>query len=120
MRDLKYYLNYINFEEDLLKLIRIRRDKHKIAEKKGSIDYRIIKKIKELYLDAIRCAPDNYDVCVKYYLFCTRNAQPATEAVERLLRVSVVNKSYQLIRLPSQCARNYVTLRLCICHCDSF
>lgn len=90
-RDLNCYLNYINYEDSLLKLICSRRDKYKIGEKKGSIEYSIIKRIKKLYEEALRFSPNNYDLCIKYFLFCkrVRYVEPATAAVDRLLKVDI-------------------------------
>lgn len=61
-----------------------------MSEKKGSIEYRMITKMKKLYEDALRFAPENYDVCVNYFLFCKRvkYLEPATAAVDRLLKVN--------------------------------
>lgn len=91
-RDLNCYLNYINFLDNLLKLIRCRRDKYRVNDRKGSIEYRIISKMKRLYEDALRFAPDSYDVCVNYYLFCkkVKYVEPATVAVDRLIKVCLL------------------------------
>lgn len=106
-RDLNCYLNYIAYLDGVLKLVRCRRDKIKVSEKKGSIEYRMITKMKKLYEDALRFAPENYDVCVSYFLFCKRvkYLEPATAAVDRLLKV----KQFYLQKFVG------VTLLLCSC-----
>lgn len=90
-KDLSCFLSYIEYEEQLLKTIRTKREKFKVNDKKGSIEYRIIAKIKKLYDDALRFAPDNYELCVDYFMFCkkVRHIEPATAAVDRLLKVNM-------------------------------
>ncbi|EFN79056.1 U3 small nucleolar RNA-associated protein 6 homolog [Harpegnathos saltator] len=47
------YVEYIHYEMDLLKLIKQRRDKYGITQKKSDIDFAIANKMNNLYKDAI-------------------------------------------------------------------
>lgn len=64
------YLRYIQYEMNLLKLIKQRRDKYKITQKKSDIDYAITNKINNLYKDAISRFQDDHRFWIAYMKFC--------------------------------------------------
>nr|CAI5850416.1 unnamed protein product [Callosobruchus analis] len=64
------YIAYIMYEKAVLKDIRIRRNKLRIADKKGSIEYKIMRRIKNLYENAIQRNSDDFSLCLSYFKFC--------------------------------------------------
>ncbi|CAL7936304.1 unnamed protein product [Xylocopa violacea] len=64
------YLRYIQYEMDLLKLIKQRRDKIGITQKKSDIDHTITNKMDRLYRDAIFKFQDDIRFWVAYIKFC--------------------------------------------------
>ncbi|TGZ43802.1 U3 small nucleolar RNA-associated protein 6 homolog [Temnothorax longispinosus] len=64
------YLRYIQYEMDLLKLIKQRRDKFGITQKKLAIDYAITNKMNSLYKDAIYKFQDDIRFWIAYMKFC--------------------------------------------------
>lgn len=70
MKTKEDYLRYIQYEMDLLKLIKQRRDKLGIMQKKSDIDYTIINKINHLYKDAIFRFQDDIRFWIAYIKFC--------------------------------------------------
>ncbi|XP_012267956.2 U3 small nucleolar RNA-associated protein 6 homolog [Athalia rosae] len=64
------YLRYIQYEMDLLKLIRQRRDKLGINHKKSDIDYSIANKVNMLYKQAIFKFQDDLRFWIAYMKFC--------------------------------------------------
>ncbi|XP_015518125.1 U3 small nucleolar RNA-associated protein 6 homolog [Neodiprion lecontei] len=64
------YLRYIQYEMDLLKLIRQRRDKLGINQKKSDIDYTIANKVNVLYKQAIFKFQDDLRFWIAYMKFC--------------------------------------------------
>lgn len=81
------YRSYIIYLEGLLKLVRARRKKIKINEKKGSIEHRIIAHIKKIYENARQFAPDNYDLALDFFSFCKREHRidSASVVINKLL-----------------------------------
>ncbi|XP_076230226.1 U3 small nucleolar RNA-associated protein 6 homolog isoform X2 [Nomia melanderi] len=64
------YLRYIQYLMDLLKLIRQRRDKFGVNQKKSDIDHIITNKMNHLYKDAIFKFQDDIRFWVAYIKFC--------------------------------------------------
>ncbi|XP_034190619.1 U3 small nucleolar RNA-associated protein 6 homolog [Osmia lignaria lignaria] len=64
------YLRYIQYEMDLLKLIKQRRDKFGINQKKSDIDHTITNKMNRLYTDAIYKFQDDIRFWIAYIKFC--------------------------------------------------
>lgn len=64
------YLRYIQYEMDLLKLIKQRRDKYGITQKKKDIDFAIANKMNELYKGAIKRFQDDIRFWIAYMKFC--------------------------------------------------
>ncbi|XP_011686887.1 PREDICTED: U3 small nucleolar RNA-associated protein 6 homolog [Wasmannia auropunctata] len=64
------YLRYIQYEMDLLKLIKQRRDKYGITQKRSVIDYAITNKMNNLYKDAICKFQDDIRFWIAYMKFC--------------------------------------------------
>nr|CAH7713735.1 unnamed protein product [Callosobruchus chinensis] len=64
------YMAYIMYERAVLTDIRIRRNKLRIADKKGSIEYKIMRRIKNLYENAIQRHSDDFPLCLSYFRFC--------------------------------------------------
>ncbi|CAD1468129.1 unnamed protein product, partial [Heterotrigona itama] len=64
------YLKYIQYEMDLLKLIKQRRDKFGITQKKSDIEHTITNKMNHLYTDAIFKFQDDIRFWIAYIKFC--------------------------------------------------
>ncbi|XP_012523269.1 U3 small nucleolar RNA-associated protein 6 homolog [Monomorium pharaonis] len=64
------YLRYIQYEMDLLKLVKQRRDKYGITQKRSVIDYAITNKMNNLYKDAINKFQDDIRFWIAYMKFC--------------------------------------------------
>ncbi|XP_076248353.1 U3 small nucleolar RNA-associated protein 6 homolog [Calliopsis andreniformis] len=64
------YLRYIQYLMDLLKLIKQRRDKFGITQKKSDIDHIITNKMNYLYKDAIFKFQDDIRFWIAYIKFC--------------------------------------------------
>ncbi|XP_054012932.1 U3 small nucleolar RNA-associated protein 6 homolog [Hylaeus anthracinus] len=64
------YLRYIQYLMDLLKLIKQRRDKFGINQKKSDIDHIITNKMNQLYKDAIFKFQDDIRFWIAYMKFC--------------------------------------------------
>ncbi|CAK9829319.1 U3 small nucleolar RNA-associated protein 6 homolog [Anthophora retusa] len=64
------YLRYIQYEMDLLKLIKQRRDKFGITQKKSDIDHTITNKMNHLYRDAIFKFQEDIRFWIAYIKFC--------------------------------------------------
>lgn len=64
------FLRYIQYEMDLLKLVKERRKKLQINAKKNDIDYSIANKINSLYKAAIFRFQDDFRFWIAYMTFC--------------------------------------------------
>ncbi|EFN69487.1 U3 small nucleolar RNA-associated protein 6-like protein [Camponotus floridanus] len=64
------YLRYIQYEMDLLKLIKQRRDKYGINQNKSDIEFAITAKMNKLYEDAICNFQDDIRFWIAYVKFC--------------------------------------------------
>lgn len=64
------YLKYIQYEMDLLKLVKQRRQKFQINQKKSDIDFSIADKINKLYKEAIMKFQDDLRFWIAYMTFC--------------------------------------------------
>ncbi|XP_043477850.1 U3 small nucleolar RNA-associated protein 6 homolog [Leptopilina heterotoma] len=64
------YLRYIQYEMDLLKLVKQRREKLGITQKKSSIDYAIANRVNRLYKQAIYRFQDDVRFWIAYMKFC--------------------------------------------------
>lgn len=64
------YLKYIQYETDLLKLIKQRRSKFGIIQKTSDIDYAVTNKINHLYKEAIFKFQDDIRFWIAYIKFC--------------------------------------------------
>lgn len=68
-KHLQDYMRYIQFEEALIKQIKQRRNKDKVAEKKSSLEFKIIKRIRTLYEIAVERFNDNFPVHLSFFKF---------------------------------------------------
>ncbi|KAB0795579.1 hypothetical protein PPYR_12418 [Photinus pyralis] len=87
-KDLKSYHDYINYEKCLLKDVALRRRKFKIAEKRNSIDQRIIKRIKSLYDTALQRFGDDLSLFLGFLKFCKKvnYVNAASDAVAHMIK----------------------------------
>ncbi|CAH1963929.1 unnamed protein product [Acanthoscelides obtectus] len=69
-KKLEDFMNYIMYEKAVLRDIRIRRNKLRIVDKKGAIEYSITKRIKHLYEIAIQNYSNDFPLCLSYFKFC--------------------------------------------------
>lgn len=83
------YLRYIQYEMDLLKLIKQRRDKFGITQKKSDIDYAIANKVNNLYKEAIFKFQDDIRFWIAYIKFCkhVRFQSSVSRMIGRMLQV---------------------------------
>ncbi|XP_015589192.1 U3 small nucleolar RNA-associated protein 6 homolog [Cephus cinctus] len=83
------YLRYIQYEMDLLKLVRQRRDKLGIGQKKSDIDYAIANKVNQLYTQAIHKFQDDVRFWIAYMKFCKhmRFHSSTSRMIGRMLQV---------------------------------
>lgn len=65
-----HYLKYINYEQELLKLIKIRRKKMKIFEEVEDVDFSIAKKIQSLYTKVCMNNQGDVQLWFSYINFC--------------------------------------------------
>ncbi|OXU21679.1 hypothetical protein TSAR_004042 [Trichomalopsis sarcophagae] len=64
------YLRYIQYQMDLMKLVKQRREKCGITKKKTDIDFTIANKINHLYKEAIMKFQDDLRFWIAYMTFC--------------------------------------------------
>ncbi|XP_058799936.1 U3 small nucleolar RNA-associated protein 6 homolog isoform X2 [Phymastichus coffea] len=64
------YLRYIQYQMDLLKLIKLRRKKFGITKNKSDLDFTIANKINHLYKEAIYRFQDDLRFWIAYITFC--------------------------------------------------
>ncbi|RLU26381.1 hypothetical protein DMN91_000175 [Ooceraea biroi] len=83
------YLRYIQYEMDLLKLIKQRRDKYGITQKTSDIDYAIANKMNNLYKDAIFKFQDDIRFWIAYMKFCkhVHSNSNVSHMLSRMLQV---------------------------------
>ncbi|XP_035731894.1 U3 small nucleolar RNA-associated protein 6 homolog [Vespa mandarinia] len=83
------YLRYIQYEMDLLKLIKQRRDKFGITHKKSDIDYAIANKVNHLYKEAIFKFQDDIRFWIAYIKFCkhVRFQSSVSRMIGKMLQV---------------------------------
>ncbi|KAG7211944.1 hypothetical protein KM043_011153 [Ampulex compressa] len=83
------YLRYIQYEMDLLKLIKQRRDKFGVNQKKSDIDHAIANKMNNLYKEAIFKFQDDIRFWIAYMKFCkhVRFHSSVSRMLGRMLQV---------------------------------
>lgn len=88
-KNLQDYKDYIQYEKIVLKDTRLRRSKMRIAEKKGSIDFKIKRRIKYLYDIAIQRFSNDYQLSMAYFKFCKESGygQAATHIIQNMIKV---------------------------------
>lgn len=88
-KTLEDFKQYIDYEMKTLKMLQERRRRHKCAEKKTDIDYRMRKRIKNLFEMALLKYADDIYLCLSYFEFGrTRNVSSASDsAVLTLMKV---------------------------------
>ncbi|CAH0546712.1 unnamed protein product [Brassicogethes aeneus] len=79
---------YIKHEKDLLKNIKLRRDKLKIFERKSGIEFKILKRIQTLYEISIQKFPNDYPLSLAYFKFCkdSNNTTALNHAINNILK----------------------------------
>ncbi|KAK9875362.1 hypothetical protein WA026_007760 [Henosepilachna vigintioctopunctata] len=83
------YKSYIKHETVILEKIRKCRDKKKMSEKKSSVDYSIIKRIRRLYETALQRFPSDYSLHEGFFNFCKENSfnSTASQAIDNMIKV---------------------------------
>lgn len=83
------YMEYINFEVELIKTIKSRRDKFRVFEKKDDIEYSITKRITKLYRMALVYFKSDVNLWMSYINYCTqtRFLNVVTEAYKQMVNV---------------------------------
>lgn len=89
-KDLQDFKNYIQFEKNLLRDTKLRRNKLKIGAKKNKIEFKILKRIKYLYEIALQRFTNDFSLCLAYFKFCHESNyhQAASLAIQNMLKVS--------------------------------
>lgn len=88
-KHIRDFIKYINHETQLLKKIRKTRDKTKISDKKGSIDFCIIRRIKRLYQTAVQRFSSNFQLHKSYFEFLKEHKfnTDASLAVDNIIKM---------------------------------
>lgn len=81
------YRNYISHETVILKKIRRNRERNKIRDKKNSVDFSIIRRIRRLYETALQRFPAEYSFHEGYHKFCKEHefTSTASQAVDNMI-----------------------------------
>lgn len=92
-KELKSFTDYIDYEQELLRNIRKRRDKRNIIDKKGSIENKIIRRIKNLYEIAFQRFPDDIPLLSSFLKFCKQinRINNACDVVSNMLKVNKID-----------------------------
>ncbi|XP_044262071.1 U3 small nucleolar RNA-associated protein 6 homolog [Tribolium madens] len=87
-KNLQDFKEYIMYEKVLLKQIHNRRDKHMIAERKTSLEYKILRRIKNLYEIALQRFSGDFSLCLSYFKFCKQrnDINAANIAVQKMIK----------------------------------
>ncbi|EEZ99856.2 U3 small nucleolar RNA-associated protein 6 homolog [Tribolium castaneum] len=87
-KNLQDFMEYITYEKVLLKQIEHRRDKNTIAERKSSIEYKILRRIKNLYEIALQRFSGDFSLCLSYFKFCkqTHDINAANIALQTMIK----------------------------------
>ncbi|KAF5276512.1 hypothetical protein FQA39_LY06581 [Lamprigera yunnana] len=90
VKQLNNYEDYIMYERCLLKDLRLRRDKHKVLDKMGAIEHKIIKRIRLLYENAIQRFPSEVSLYLAFTKFCKKVnlVSVATESFNKLIKLN--------------------------------
>lgn len=98
-KHLQDFKDYINYEKAILKDIKIRRNKHRIMEKKNVIEFKISKRIKYLYGIALQRFSNDYQLSLAYFKFCKDfdYQRAASQAIQTILKVSRIKSRNWLI-----------------------
>lgn len=86
-------MNYIKFEKTLIKEIKTRRKKEKISERKGSLDYKIIRRVRSLYEIAIQRFAYSFPLHLSFFMFAKQfhfNGA-ASMAIQDMIKVLFIN-----------------------------
>jgi U3 small nucleolar RNA-associated protein 6 len=89
-KNLQDFKEYILYEKVLLKQIHNRRDKNMIAERKSGIEYKILRRIKNLYEIALQRFSNDFSLCLSYFKFCKQSnyINAASVAVQNMIKVN--------------------------------
>ncbi|PSN39843.1 hypothetical protein C0J52_19058 [Blattella germanica] len=68
------YLRYIQYEMDILKLIKIRREKMGPLDKKNDVEYLVAKRIHKLFKATLQKFKDDARIYISYFKFCKQVA----------------------------------------------
>ncbi|KAJ3634573.1 hypothetical protein MTP99_007523 [Tenebrio molitor] len=87
-KNLQDFKEYILYEKVLLKQIHNRRDKNMIAERKSGIEYKILRRIKNLYEIALQRFSNDFSLCLSYFKFCKQSnyINAASVAVQNMIK----------------------------------
>ncbi|KAJ8976634.1 hypothetical protein NQ317_011141 [Molorchus minor] len=70
IKNLQDYKDYIMYEKLILKTIKLRRNKYRVADRKNSLEFKIIKRIKHLYEVVLQRFSNDFSVYLSYFKFC--------------------------------------------------
>lgn len=84
------FKDYITYESTLLDTVRLRRNELRMGERKCTIIYKILGRIKGLYEMAAQRFSSNLSICLEYFTFCQKEnyVHAASIAIVSLLQVS--------------------------------
>ncbi|XP_056634164.1 U3 small nucleolar RNA-associated protein 6 homolog [Diorhabda sublineata] len=88
MKNIQDYKDYIQYEKTLLKDIKLRRNKLRIAERKSGIEVKILKRIKNLYEIASQRFSHDFNFSLAYFKFCKESNfnQAASLVVQNMIK----------------------------------
>ncbi|XP_074042828.1 U3 small nucleolar RNA-associated protein 6 homolog [Leptinotarsa decemlineata] len=88
MKNLQDFKDYIQYEKILLRDIKLRRNKLRIADKKNSIEFKILKRIKYLYEIALQRFSNDFQLSLSHFKFCKESKfdQPASLVIQNMIK----------------------------------
>ncbi|XP_018563302.1 U3 small nucleolar RNA-associated protein 6 homolog [Anoplophora glabripennis] len=87
-KNLQDFKNYIQYEKILLRDIKVRRNKYRVADRKNSIEFKILKRIKYLYEIALQRFSNDFALCLSYFKFCKEfnYNRPASLVIQNMIK----------------------------------
>ncbi|CAH1169626.1 unnamed protein product [Phaedon cochleariae] len=88
MKNIQDFKDYIQYEKVILKDIKLRRNKLRIADRKSSIEFKILKRIKYLYEIATQRFSNDFNLCLMYFKFCKESNynQAASLVIQNMIK----------------------------------
>lgn len=93
-KNLQDFKDYIRYEKILLKDIKLRRNKYRVADRKGGIEFKILKRIKNLYEISLQRFSNDFSLYLSYFKFCKEsNYNRAASLIQNMIKVCYIFSS---------------------------